>query len=90
MGAWCVVHKSHQPFRRTLTVDQLPARKAQDVLGYELGCGCKYGKKEFMEIQEKVNAVKIKFAEKLQDLEKDQSTELAKLLSVMEGGKVSK
>jgi len=87
MGAHCPKCKSHQAFKRTLTVDQLPARKAVDVLGFELSCGHKYGNDEFMKIQETVNKIKSDYAKKFAELEQSQQEALAKALEVMQGGK---
>ena len=82
MGAHCPKCKMYQPIVRNLTVDQLPARKASDVLGHVLGCGHKYGSEEFMKIQEAVNKVKDEFGKEQMSLSKEFQH---KLNSVLEG-----
>lgn len=80
MGATCAICKTHQPFTRTLTVDQKPAVSAKDVLGYELKCGHKFGNKEFMKIQKIVNEIRIRHSEASRRLEQEMKNGIAEAL----------
>jgi hypothetical protein len=81
MGAICSNHKTFEPIVKNLTVDQLPARKAKDVIGHILGCGCKFGNKQFMKIQEVVNDVNAHFSELEEKLKDERSAQIAKALA---------
>ena len=88
MGAYCPKCKMYKPITRNLTVDQLPARKAVDVLGHILGCGHKYGNDEFMKIQDAVNEAKAAFNKESLALEKEHQKKLNGILGNMTKMKV--
>lgn len=81
MGGHCAICKSYQPITQVLTVDQKPAKKASDVLGFILGCGHKFGNEDFMQIQEAVNELKLKHARHLAELEREFKADVAKTLA---------
>lgn len=83
MGAFCKIHQSYQPIVKSLTVDQLPAKKSSDVIGYILGCGHKYGNDEFMKIQEQVNKIRIQFSNERQALADAEKSALSKAFESM-------
>lgn len=84
MGAFCNQHNGYFPIVRNLTVDQLPARKANDVLGHVLGCGCKFGNKEFMKIQDTVNKIRAEFATLRRNVAEDERAKIAKTLAALD------
>lgn len=84
MGGFCSLCQSYQPITRNLTVDQTPARKASDVIGHVLGCGHKFGNKEFMKIQERVTQIKTDFAAKRREMADKEKSEITKALAALE------
>lgn len=84
MGGFCKTCETYQPIVRNLTVDQLPARKATDVIGHVLGCGHKFGNKEFMKIQETVNKIRVQFANERRELQDAEASQIAKTLASLD------
>ena len=81
MGGHCAVCKSYQPITQVLTVDQKPAKKADDVIGFTLGCGHKFGNEDFMKIQEAVDELKLTHAKQVAELEREFKANVAKTLA---------
>jgi len=81
MGTICPNHNSYERFVKTLTVDQQPAKHAKDVIGHILSCGCKFGNKQFMKIQEVVNSINAEFSNLERDLAESRIEAIAKALA---------
>ena len=87
MGRLCPVCGTYQPITRWLTVDQKPANKADDVLGSELGCGHKYGNKEFMQFQEFITKIETDTADKIMTIKDDMKAEISAAWLKIQAGK---
>ena len=81
MGGYCNTCEEYLPIVRNLTVDQLPARKASDVIGHVLKCGHKFGNKEFMKIQEAVNKIRSDYSAKRREMAEKERADIAKQLA---------
>ena len=73
--------------RRWLTVDQKSARKAEDTIGAELGCGHYYGNAEFMEYQKRVDKIRNDNFAKRRKLDDDMKSDLAAAWLAIKAGK---
>lgn len=86
----CSECETYQPIVRNLTVNQVPARTAKDVLGHELKCGHYFGNKDFMRIQKAVNKLSVEHEEHKRELELQFKQELSKTLAQLKTPEVKK
>ena len=77
MGRQCPECNSYEPQKRVITADFGPARKAEDVIAFELACGHTIGGEEYTEYEKVLKAVNVDIAGKQLALERTRKERLS-------------
>ena len=92
MGRICPECKTHQAFVKTLTADQEPARKAEQVIARKLACGHTVGGKMFNKFQKALAELQHQTAERIAEIKDHEQQEIGAMwaaisASTKDGGK---
>ena len=76
MGTICPECKTHQPFVKTLTADQEPARKAEQVIARKLKCGHTVGGENFNRFQKALAELQTETAKRIAEIKDREQEEI--------------